>query len=300
MRYLRPKFIAYALFFMALTFVLGFFHSTRVSHDTNIVLDENRPPATIEDARRTTVKLYGQWRETGYVFDSTQSWTGSGVIVARDGNRLRIATNSHCLGLNALSQVIRLSSPDVGDYRLTIELIDGTKLSASRMAETPRHGLDIGLVEIDASTLEEGTSYRIASAERWRTLRVGEEVLAIGAPLGFKDTTTFGHVSALRVLDSSSGQLLNIGPDSTRNRALSDYMLIQTDAEFTHGNSGGALYAKRDSGWKLVGLPTYAHGERGELRFAFASDEIERSDWHWFSANPTGATQALSDIYQVN
>ncbi len=60
------------------------------------------------------------------------------------------------------------------------------------------------------------------------TLKVGQEVLAIGNPLGITETATNGIVSALNrsVAESASVTLTNA---------------IQTDAALNTGNSGGAL-----------------------------------------------------------
>ena len=100
--------------------------------------------------------------------------------------------------------------------------------------------------------------------------------------VGLGDTSTFGRVAA-KTIRQRLGDLLNVGPDSERNPPTTQYMLIQTDAQITHGNSGGALYVRRGRNWGLVGLPTFIIGE-GELQFAFATDELERSEWQWFSA----------------
>src|SRR5437764_6761375 len=72
-------------------------------------------------------------------------------------------------------------------------------------------------------------------------LRVGQEVLAIGNPLGITQTVTNGIVSALgRTV--SEGQGGAVIPNA-----------IQTDAPINPGNSGGALV---DLQGNLVGIPT--------------------------------------------
>jgi S1-C subfamily serine protease len=78
-------------------------------------------------------------------------------------------------------------------------------------------------------------------------LSVGQEVLAIGNPLGITQTVTKGIVSALgRTVSESSGQG---GTGATIPNA------IQTDAPINPGNSGGALIDLRGN---VIGIPTLA------------------------------------------
>jgi S1-C subfamily serine protease len=71
-------------------------------------------------------------------------------------------------------------------------------------------------------------------------LVVGEDVLAVGNPLGITETATQGIVSALnRTVMESSGATLS--------------QLIQTDAALNPGNSGGALVNLQG---QVIGIPT--------------------------------------------
>jgi S1-C subfamily serine protease len=73
-------------------------------------------------------------------------------------------------------------------------------------------------------------------------LIVGQEVLAIGNPLGITETATKGIVSALnRSVTESNGTTIAHA--------------IQTDASINPGNSGGALVNLQG---QLVGIPTLA------------------------------------------
>src|SRR5437773_10454989 len=71
-------------------------------------------------------------------------------------------------------------------------------------------------------------------------LVVGQEVLAIGNPLGITETATKGIVSAL-----------NRGVTESTGTTISN--AIQTDAAVNPGNSGGALITLQG---ELVGIPT--------------------------------------------
>ena len=96
---------------------------------------------------------------------------------------------------------------------------------------------DLAVLRIHAGTLKPITLGNSSD------LRVGQFVLAIGNPLGYAQTVTFGIVSTLgRGL--AEGQPAAFLPD-----------LIQTSAPINPGNSGGALV---DLQGRLVGIPTLA------------------------------------------
>ena len=85
--------------------------------------------------------------------------------------------------------------------------------------------------------IDTSTGLTVAILGDFLQLRVGQEVLAIGNPLGITQTVTNGIVSAL-------GRTVDTIPDA-----------IQTDAPINPGNSGGALVDLRG---KLIGIPTLA------------------------------------------
>jgi tetratricopeptide (TPR) repeat protein len=83
--------------------------------------------------------------------------------------------------------------------------------------------------------------------------RVGEEVFAIGSPLGLSDTVTRGIISAFR--QTGSG-----------------VHYVQIDAALNPGNSGGPLITKRGT---VVGVNTLTLKGAQGLNFAVASSEIK-------------------------
>jgi S1-C subfamily serine protease len=83
-------------------------------------------------------------------------------------------------------------------------------------------------------------------------VRVGEEVIAIGSPLGFQNTVTRGIVSAVR--------------------RAGGVTLVQTDAAINPGNSGGPLL---DRTGHVIGVTTLKIAGRAEsLGFAVAADHV--------------------------
>jgi hypothetical protein len=111
-----------------------------------------------------------------------------------------------------------------------------------------------------------------------RSLRVGQEVIAVGSALGvLPNTVTRGIVSAVR--------------------QAGDLMLIQTDAAINPGNSGGPLVNR--SG-QVIGVNTMKVARVAEsLGFAVAIDHVDAlvSGQHTLSAN-TSPASGLNDLLQ--
>jgi putative serine protease PepD len=169
------------------------------------------------------------------VSGSTSGGSGSGVIVSEDGY---IVTNSH---------VVTLSGTDEST-EVRVTLADGRLYAAELIGTDPI--MDIAVVKIDADNLvpiEWGDS---------ASLTVGDEAIAIGAPLGLENTVTDGVVSALNrsITISNDGDGFNFdlpdGQQSAITQALS-LPVIQTDASINPGNSGGALL---NTAGELIGI----------------------------------------------
>lgn len=116
-----------------------------------------------------------------------------------------------------------------GAQRLEVLLFDGVMLPAQLVGTDPPDDLAVVKVAPPKAGLSVAT---LGDSSR---LQVGQEVLAIGNPLGITQTVTSGIVSAL---DRTVGTI----PDA-----------IQTDAAINPGNSGGALV---DLQGEVVGIPT--------------------------------------------
>ena len=106
-------------------------------------------------------------------------------------------------------------------------------------------------------------------------LNVGENVVAIGAPLGLASTVTEGIISALnRTIQVASAEVSeNPGLqfwNGTGNAPIS-LQVIQTDAAINPGNSGGALVNNQG---ELIGInvaiATAGNGESGSIGVGFA------------------------------
>ncbi len=155
-------------------------------------------------------RLFGQY---GPRFQQrVQRALGSGVIVDESGH---IITNNHVIA-NATT--------------IKVQLADGRSGVAKVVGRDP--DTDLALLSIQ---LEKLPVMRLGRSDR---LQVGDEVLAIGNPLGLQQTVTHGIVSAI--------DRKQLGVATFEN-------FIQTDAAINEGNSGGALI---NAAGELVGINT--------------------------------------------
>jgi putative serine protease PepD len=134
--------------------------------------------------------------------------TGSGFVLDRDGH---IVTNNHVIA----------GAADGGT--ITVELSNGSEIQASIQGRDASYDLAVLKTgRSDLAPLTMGSSKDVV---------VGDEVIAMGAPLGLESTVTAGIVSALNRPVSPGGD----------GDAQSFINAIQTDAAINPGNSGGPL-----------------------------------------------------------
>jgi putative serine protease PepD len=166
--------------------------------------------------------------------------TGSGFVLDRSGHYI---TNNHVVA-------------DAVEHDGPIQVVDqnGDKYVAKVVGRSPTYDLAVLYVK-GAPTLPPAT---LGSA---RLLRVGDQVVAFGSPLGLSSTVTAGIVSALNRPVTTS----DTGSDSFINA-------VQTDAAINPGNSGGPLV---DLTGRVVGVnsaiaTTGGTGEAGNIGVGFA------------------------------
>ncbi len=161
---------------------------------------------------------------------------GSGVIFDASG---LVLTNAHVV---------------FGRQSILVTLDDGTALPADLVGTDAI--FDLAVLRIPSSKSGALPIAVLGSSER---LRVGEEVLAIGNPLGLDQTLTRGIVSALnRILP---------------NAALSlNEPLIQTDTPINPGNSGGPLVNRCG---EIIGITTAIMPDAQNIGFAIPIDLVK-------------------------
>lgn len=145
--------------------------------------------------------------------------TGTGFVVDKDGT---VLTNAHVVE---------------GGESIIAVLFDGQRMAADVLAVDPVY--DIAILRLSGGAVSHGVKWvpvRYGNSDR---LRVGQDVLVVGSPLGLGLTLTNGMISGLG-LPSGMG-----GVESSR--------LIQTTAPINPGNSGGPLV---DSNGHVIGMIT--------------------------------------------
>lgn len=169
--------------------------------------------------------------------------SGSGVVIEEDGY---ILTNNHVISAAA----------DAPEAAITVYYVDGSASPAQIVGRDTASDLAVlkvdkpGLVPIDIGKSD--------------NVKVGDEVVAFGSPLGLAGTVTSGIVSALN-------RPMHLGGEGSDTDAY--ILAVQTDASINPGNSGGALV---DSQGALVGINSAiasfasAGGQAGSIGLGFA------------------------------
>jgi putative serine protease PepD len=150
------------------------------------------------------------------------SGVGSGEVIRSDGY---ILTNNHVI------------LPAVAAGGLQVVFDDGTTASAEITGRDPL--TDLAVIRVSGKS-----GLRTIPIGDSSALRIGQPVVALGAPLGLSSTVTSGIVSAL-------GRTIHVPGEASQTALLID--AVQTDAAINPGNSGGALV---NCSGNLVGVPT--------------------------------------------
>jgi serine protease Do len=152
---------------------------------------------------------------------------GSGFIINNEG---LILTNSHVV---------------FGRQAIIVTLDDGRKSEAKLLGADPIFDLAVLRIPVPPEGLP------IAALGDSDSVRIGEDVIAIGNPFGLEQTLTQGVVSGLnRILPGSP---------------LLTLPLIQTDASINPGNSGGPLMNRCG---EVIGINTSILAEAQNIGFA--------------------------------
>lgn len=149
--------------------------------------------------------------------------TGSGIIVGQNDSELLIATNNHVIA---------------GAETLTVAFSDDAVYEAQIKGNNPDTDLAVIAVNLKDMSDETLNSIKIVSIGDSDSLKIGEQVVAIGNALGYGQSVTSGWVSAV------NREVFDENGNSTGK-------LIQTDAAINPGNSGGALLNMKG---ELIGI----------------------------------------------
>jgi putative serine protease PepD len=150
------------------------------------------------------------------------SGTGSGEVIRPAGY---ILTNNHVISVAANGGSVE------------VLFSDGLRAPATITGRDPQ--TDLAVLKVETSH-----QLKVISLGSSSSVKVGQPVVAVGAPLGLSGTVTAGIVSAL-------DRTVEVPGENDRSALL--VSAVQTDASINPGNSGGALV---NCEGQLVGVPT--------------------------------------------
>jgi putative serine protease PepD len=165
--------------------------------------------------------------------------TGSGEVIRSSGY---VLTNNHVI------------SPAANGGHVTVTFSDGSTADATITGRDPQ--TDLAVLHVTPPS-----SPNVITLGRSNAVRVGQPVVALGAPLGLEGTVTAGIVSAL-------DRTIHVPGENGRQALL--VSAVQTDAAINPGNSGGALV---NCSGQLIGVPTAGAtvgGAGGSIGLGFA------------------------------
>ena len=210
---------------LALIFSVGLFSGWEFSHNSSSASTTTKAVATSTASTSNGTSIQSQQEAAIATIEPSVvelkvttaqgGQIGSGVIIDSNGD---IVTNNHVVS---------------GEQSIEVLLSNGSTEQAQLIGTNVAN--DLAVVRI--APFAHMTVAQLGDSSK---LVVGQEVMAVGNPLGITETATQGIVSALnRSVTESAGTTLSNA--------------IQTDAALNPGNSGGALVNLQG---QLIGIPT--------------------------------------------
>lgn len=207
--------------------------SSGVDGNTAITQEESSIASVVEKVNRSVVSIVGNVQTSSFYGRSSSQAAGTGIIVSADGY---ILTNNH-----------------VVDGVSDISVVDSNGNKYTRVTLVGRDPLnDVAFLKVNSDT-----EFKPAELGNSSTLRIGQQVVAIGNALGqYSNTVTSGIVSG-------TGRPITAEGSNGQTETLTD--LIQTDASINPGNSGGPLV---NMAGQVIGINTAIVEDANGIGFA--------------------------------
>lgn len=193
--------------------------SAEVTDDSISPVVENVMPSIVSITTTSTQTISDFF---GRIYSEDVTGSGSGIIIGQNSSEVLVVTNNHVISGNDASVVVTFN--DGKDIK---GIVKGADPSA-----------DLAVVAVKFADISDKTkeAIKIISLGDSDKTKVGEMAIAIGNALGYGQSVTVGHISALK-----------------REIAVEDssMTLMQTDAAINPGNSGGALLNAKG---QLIGI----------------------------------------------
>lgn len=191
---------------------------TSADDDVSTVVSNVMP--SMVSITNTSVQTVRSWFQS---YEQEVQGSGSGIIIGQTDDTILVVTNNHVID---------------GAKEITVAFCDETAVAAT--VKGYDSSADLAVLEIKTSDMEDTTlaQIKVAALGSSDDLKLGETAIAIGNALGYGQSVTVGHISALdREVDTE---------EETMN-------MLQTDAAINPGNSGGALL---NGNGEVIGINT--------------------------------------------
>ncbi len=204
---------------------------------------EDVMPSIVSITNKSVQEVQDWFSRQTYQMESESA--GSGIIIGENDTELLICTNNH---------VVEDSDT------LTVTFIDDESYEAQVKGTDKENDLAVVAVKLDDISDDTRSKIKIAKYGDSDSLRVGEQVVAIGNALGYGQSVTTGIVSALN-------RDITASEDGSEDSATTYQDLIQTDAAINPGNSGGALL---NMNGEVIGINSAKASESGVEGMGYA------------------------------
>ncbi len=178
--------------------------------------------------------------------DGFDGWSGSGIVIARDGDHVAILTNRHVVETDDGHRLVRLSAMTIAG-----------ELTSVRCVWRAGRGVDLAVVEGRVPGGAELATMPVTTTP----IHIGARVFAIGNPLGLAWTYSAGTLSASRQWMTQDGLGVRV---------------LQTDTAIGPGSSGGGLF--HEDG-RLLGVISFARrgAAGGSAHFALGLEAVHEA-----------------------
>ncbi|MEO6695589.1 MAG: trypsin-like peptidase domain-containing protein [Ignavibacteria bacterium] len=238
-----------ALIFLACSLVSSAQNSFEKS-ETDNKYDELNAEQIIEKYKPALISIWfndkNYYSYNSYSYIDTTVLNGSGFIISEDG---LIGTNYHV--------VEQIDS-------LLVKTSDGIFYNAELILTDEIN--DFAIIKLFDT---DGRKFPVIKFGNSNDVKAGQEVFAIGSPLGFEYTISSGIIAAVRDNEkvSFTDPLTYISKEKTFEKVL------QVTAAISPGNSGGALFNTKG---EVIGITTYTYIGYGNLNFAVAINTFKK------------------------
>lgn len=201
--------------------------------NATVTNQESTIAAIAEKVGPSVVSIVTKSQAASYYGNTSQEGAGTGIIISADGY---VMTNNHVI-------------ENAGD----VVVVDSTGEQYDNITVIGRDPLnDVAFLKIESSN-----TFKPVTLGNSSTLRIGQQVVAIGNALGqYSNTVTSGIVSGV-------GRPVTANASNGKTESLTD--LVQTDASINPGNSGGPLL---NTAGQVIGINTAVAEDANGIGFS--------------------------------